>query len=421
MKIQIITNRKINLESSIYTLSSLGAPRSLDSFDINIVDLSCEDIWISEDKMPGSINCKNDLASIQEIMRSVKRASIIIVYPQNVKLKYFAITDFQNKKRYTQQSILKDILPYIESKVFSYVLPKQVALPLEYENSETECNKYMFDSAFVFKTDHFQTEYMSVITKAKGSEKATTICLGERLYYTTLNLFDALDHLEVYLDAIGAWPQKHSDYPEWLNTLGFYDDVEKQEIIDENKRVISDAMEEINKAEQVLDKNRRYKSILITNGDNLVEVVFEILALLFEYDLSEFVDLKKEDFLIHLKLGTLIGEIKGITSNVKSEHISQLDVHYQGYLDKLQEQDRTENVKQVLVINPFRNKPLDQREPVHEIQINLAKRNGALIIETVTLLKILEMYLKGEVTKDEIANAVFANSGLMSAEMITCG
>ena len=79
-----------------------------------------------------------------------------------------------------------------------------------------------------------------------------------------------------------------------------------------------------------------------------------------------------------------------ITSNVKSEHISQLDVHFQTYKDKLTEEEREENVHQLLIINPFRTKPLEEREPVNQQQIDLAERNGCLIIETNTLLRIFE-------------------------------
>ena len=111
---------------------------------------------------------------------------------------------------------------------------------------------------------------------------------------------------------------------------------------------------------------------------------------------------------------TFIGEIKGVTSNVRLEHISQLDLHYQGYLDRLAEIGTTETVKQILIMNPFRTKSLDQREPVHTAQIELAIRNGCLIIETHTLLRIYEKFCSNELTAQK-CEEVFANrSGLLS-------
>ena len=96
-----------------------------------------------------------------------------------------------------------------------------------------------------------------------------------------------------------------------------------------------------------LKENLRYKSILYSNGDDLVRVVFEILENILDCDLSKFEDIKKEDFLIKKDNYTFIGEIKGVTSNVKNEHISQVDVHYQKYMDKLNEEKIQERVKEL--------------------------------------------------------------------------
>ena len=75
---------------------------------------------------------------------------------------------------------------------------------------------------------------------------------------------------------------------------------------------------------------------------------------------------------------------------VANKNVSQLDVHVQSYLDKLQEEGKEENVKGLLIVNHQRNKPLKDRQEVHEHQRNLVTRNGSLIIETQTLLKYLK-------------------------------
>ena len=142
-----------------------------------------------------------------------------------------------------------------------------------------------------------------------------------------------------------------------------------------------------------------------------------MLEALLDCDLSSFKDEKAEDFLIKKDKHTFIGEIKGVTSNVKSEHISQLDVHYQTYLDKLRENTEDEKVHQLLILNPLRNKPLQSREPVHEIQIKLAKRNECLIIETVTLLRIYEQFLMKKITSEQCMEVFSTETGLLSLEM----
>jgi len=138
-----------------------------------------------------------------------------------------------------------------------------------------------------------------------------------------------------------------------------------------------------------------------------------ILDELLDYDSSQFVDEKREDFLIKKEDITFIGEIKGVSSAVANKNVSQLDVHVQSYLDKLQEESTEEKVKGLLIINHQRNKPLEERQEVHEHQRNLATRNGSLIIETQTLLKIFEEYKQGKLTKEKCKKLFIDNEGLL--------
>ena len=60
------------------------------------------------------------------------------------------------------------------------------------------------------------------------------------------------------------------------NNQGIYD-IEQYSVIEENNDIIKKSQENIGKALDVIKQNERYKSILYTNGDELVEVVFEVL------------------------------------------------------------------------------------------------------------------------------------------------
>ena len=61
---------------------------------------------------------------------------------------------------------------------------------------------------------------------------------------------------------------------------------------------LENLQKEINKSNEALNKNLRYKCVLTENGSVLVDIVFDILQKIFAYDLSSFKDEKKEDFLI---------------------------------------------------------------------------------------------------------------------------
>ncbi len=129
-------------------------------------------------------------------------------------------------------------------------------------------------------------------------------------------------------------------------------------------------------------------------------------------EITMFEDVKKEDFCFEILGTTFIGEIKGVNHNVKNENISQLDVHYQSYFDE-HEDVSPNDVKALLIMNHQKNKPITNREEVHEQQIKLAERNGSLIIETPVLLKLFEEYLRGNKTREECISLLREAQGLL--------
>ena len=196
-----------------------------------------------------------------------------------------------------------------------------------------------------------------------------------------------------------------------------FDDKEQLKIIDKNNDIISKATNKIKQARKIMDRNERYKSILYTSGKELEDIVIEIIKEMLGCDLSQFYDEKKEDFNFILNDKVFIGEIKGIGTNVKSENISQLDVHVQTYLDEqLCNNPLIVSIISLLIIDHQRSKPLSQREKVHNNQINLAKRNGSLIIETITLLKLFEKYLNHILTREKCIEILTTNIGLLTVD-----
>ena len=71
-------------------------------------------------------------------------------------------------------------------------------------------------------------------------------------------------------------------------------------------------------------------------------------------------------------------------------------------------------VKALLIINPFRTKPLSDRDPVCETQINLAKRNGSLIITTEQLLRLFQCFQNDELNSRAIETLFSNSSGLLN-------
>lgn len=389
------------------TQSPLSLPHSLDEFDINIISLNDSNLWENNDDSYQYVNSSNDLKSIANMVKNRTKSIVVYVMPQNFTFYYRRISVGAN--RYYGHFPIKDKIDTIWGKIINEALYPKIGLNiLSFENTRTIIGDQEYTADFYCNS----YKGKNVLTKSKASEKATTILLGEKTFITTLDITQDYKLLINFIQQV-VLPKEKAPVPEWVLKIQFWDDNKQKETILREKEVIEKAQADIESAKQKLEENAKYKSILYTNGDELVHVVFSILEQLLDCDLSHFVDQKKEDFLIKKESCTFIGEIKGVTSNVRSEHVSQVDVHYQGYMDQLQEENREEHVQQLLIINPFRTKPLSEREPVHDQQIALAKRNGCLIIETNTLLRIYEKFLRGELNSERCIDIFSTVTGLL--------
>lgn len=386
--------------------SDISKPKSLDEFDVNFIDLSSERLWKNKGESYFSINNINDFKSIKTMLEKSSTSKVIIILPKNQSLYYHRYT---SSDKYFKSILLKDMLKYLKEQILSSIVPDSLnRYSLVYEITSTVLNQESYTGNFYFE------DFEKPITISDKSKKVTTITNGDRFYLTTLDVLKNQSSMQNFLKYL--FPRKTS-LPQWIRDYNFFTDEENKKLIEEKNNEIERATKIIEKSNTILENNMKYKSILYTNGNELVTVVFEILENILRYDFSDFVDEKKEDFLAKLENITFVGEIKGVTSNVKNEHISQLDVHYQRYCDKLiEENNNDEKVKALLIINPFRTKPIIEREEVHEIQVDLAKRNKSLIITTFTLLQVFEKYLKKELSNDRIIEVLQSKIGLLSID-----
>ena len=410
MKIQMLQLYNSEMQSGYaITYSTFNEPKSLDMFDINIISLQNQSIWRYNKDSQTTLECTNDFRSIKRMIASSKKATNLIALPQNYSHQWDYYYD-----TYHGDSLLKDELSNLKDHLLATLIPQNHTkeFNLLYENSITDIEGSKFESSFCFIDCNDDT---TDVTRSNDADKMTTIRF-DNLILTTLDLHSDGAQFDDFIKGIGLDTQK-SEVPQWLTDYECFDDAEQKKLIETSNQEIDTLNDKIKRANEKLEDNLKYKSILSTNGDELASVVFEILEKTLDCDLSDFVDEKKEDFLIKKEGISFIGEIKGITSNVKSENVSQLDVHYQSYLDDLQEQGIEENLKPLLIINPFRTKPIDEREEVHENQIKLAERNGSLIITTETLLKIFEQFLESRISSEKIVSVFRSKIGLLTADV----
>lgn len=406
-KVQIVSYaKKTETWPNYAECTTLKEPLSPDSFLYNFYDLTDNALWRFQGNQHVSINSIDDFQSIQTMLKKSNSAVNVIVLPQN--LEFYFRYDRIDKKYYEHRN-LKDIIVNL-TDILSDLIPTPFPR-IYYENTTTTLNSHSIKASFCF-----ENEKGSPFTFSDGSKKITTCRINDRLFLTTLNIFESPQIFEAFLSRI--MPKEDETYPEWLYEVDILDDQEQKEKIDQSERIIGEEQAKIEFAKEKLGANLKYKSILSTNGDALVEVVFEILQELLGCDLSQFQDKHQEDFEIKKENVTFIGEIKGVTSNVHSEHISQLDVHCQNYQDRLQEEGKEETVKGLLIINHQRNAVPQERQEVHQIQIALAERNQSLIVETSELLRLFEAKKMGSVEVSQICHAFKEMTGIFHTETV---
>lgn len=410
MMIQLLTynGNEEKLKGKDVIINKLHDAQSLDEFDINVIDLRDNNIWEYNESNNVSINSINDFKSLRTMISLSKKTKIIIIYPQNVTYSYDRHYHMNiNGYRLDKKCELKDMITKMNQHILNCLYNPIIDLKVFYENTRTQINNSEILASFTFG-DILPTD---VLTKSFGSDKPTTIKHGN-VILSTLDI-KSYEQLIGFLKQIHLIKEK-DEVPKWVKEEKMFDDKKQLRIIDENNDIISKATDKIKQARKIMDRNERYKSILYTSGDELVDVIFEILEQMLGCDLSAFHDIKKEDFNFCLDNNVFIGEIKGITSNVKSINVSQLDVHVQNYLDD-HEEDK-DKITSLLIVDHQRNRPLSEREPVHNIQINLAKRNESLIVETITLLKLFEKYLGDTLTREKCVEILTTNTGLLTID-----
>ena len=407
MKIQVISyDKKIKYGTEHeYTYSLLSEPVSLDAFDLNIISLQTEALWTNKENDTRSIDSIDDFKSIKELIGSVKKSQVIICFPKNYIYKYSYYSN-----QYHNTCPLKDMIPKL-NEFLKQLIPFGHPYEIVYENSETICEDTKYTATFYFNN---VLESSRVLSKCIGGDHCTTYRANSKMIFTTLDLSKQDVKINDFLRGVGII-EKKSDIPQWINDFKFSDDECQEKIVTDANKEIEKQKLKIQTAQEKLAQNLHYKTVLFETGDALVSVVFEILEKMLGCDLSAFVDKKDEDFRLVFEDVTFIGEIKGITSNVKSENVSQLDVHCQTYVDSLDEDGKSENVKGILIINPLRNKPLNQRDNVHEKQIQLARRNGSLIVTTDVLLTLFVAYLENHVSTEKVIELFKNNTGLLQA------
>ena len=409
--IQIITKNaymyKDKFTNKEIVISNFSEYKSFDLYDINIINLTSNDLWESNSSKGEYLNDKSDLSTIKNAINT-SNTKVLIVFPQN---HYFRYDYSIYSKKFNKEQQLKSIKEKVNEFITKYIyepLPK-----FDYEKGITKIDGENYSSDFYFN----EPEGMILCEKSK---KNNTMSLSDRVVITTLGIFETPVNKEIekrlfiFLNKIG-FLTKNETIPKWLENITFYDDRIYREKINE-------CIDEINKLNIVIEENReklnnnlKYKSILYSSGNSLSEQINKMLKEMFELN-GEFVDVYEEDF--NFKAGgiTFIVETKGLNNEVSGQNVSDAYNHLIIYEDNLEKNGIEEESKCLFFVANERFKEPKERNQIKERQITIAKRNKTLIIETTTFYKIFEDFIKEEISVEEILEMFKQNTGLLKYE-----
>lgn len=402
MKIQIITHDVFDFRSNFRDAKSLTISRfddvdTFDSYEINVIDLSSDSIWKSNGSSADVSNEANNIKSIRKMIGSSKKTRFVFLLPSNIQFEY-------NKSygEYKSKIKMRDNIKGMKAILLSII---DFTFGLEYMPNKTIVGDYLALSDFYF-TD--LPEGSINVLRSQDSEKIVSFEKNGNVY-TTLSICTP----ELLFPLIEYYSnKKKQECPKWFEKICFNGDDKARKMIETKTKEIENAQQIIAEQKEILNNNNYYKSILFETGDTLVKIVFDIIKDITGLDLSTFVDKKKEDFNCLLDDTYYVGEIKGVSDNVKRKYLSELEDNKQDFLDR----NNVSFAKGLLIINHQRGKAPEDREEVYPDQIAYAKKDELLIIESTTLLDIYESFLKGELDIEKFKRAIKDITGLLKDE-----
>lgn len=188
--------------------------------------------------------------------------------------------------------------------------------------------------------------------------------------------------------------------PDWVKELKILDEIKIEEKLDEVELKFKELNNKKEKYIEELEKNRKYKELLFTSGDALVEIVKEVLIEMMGISIQD-LDVKKEDLSFELKNKKILVEVKGINTAIKRENVSQIQRHIEddAKANNIDDDEISNKYKGLLIINPYIKTAIRERkekEIYSKAVIGDLKHYDICAIDTITLLGMFQRFRAGE-------------------------
>lgn len=203
----------------------------------------------------------------------------------------------------------------------------------------------------------------------------------------------------------GLVVQDSADVPDWLDSFWFAEEIGLNAEVLAVQRKISDLETDKERLEAALAAGGQWKRLITGDGAALErQVLLAFEALGFE---ALSVVRGRSDLRIAMGDQRFVIEVKGTRKSAAEKHAAQLE--------KWVAEEAASGIpaKGVLVVNGWRELPLDQRtEPVFPAQmIDYSTARSHCLISGLQLLSVVRAVQRGEVSADEVAGALASTSG----------
>ena len=404
MKIQLINyNGRNENDYSVMECNSFGQAHSLDSYDLNIIDLTSSSIWLNHSSITDfeTLVCDNDFQTLLTSVYNSSKTKFLYILPPNISFKTKYTTPIGGiGKDFLAREKLKDI---IRSLVYNLEKVIPIDIDLYYEKTHTNLSGIRLSADFYFAPKMAKNYYDGYnlpenMIYSDGSEKLVFVSCG-RYSLTTLQATNN-NELSVLIQNI-LMDKTEEEEPDWFQELQFFDDSKQSEVIQIENRKIEESKDKIKISEAIIRENKHFESILFKSGSELEVILSEMLEIMCDVQ-SEFEDRKNEDYSFEKDGIHYIFEFKGLTRDVKKSNVSQLVTH--GHIYEETNEVDADLIKKIIIVNRFKDIKPEERLSVSANVIDVARNtaNNVLVIDSLVFLKMFELFKTGELTSKDI-------------------
>ncbi|WP_223336306.1 hypothetical protein [Streptococcus mitis] len=269
MKIQLINyNGRNENDYSVTECNSFGQAHSLDSYDLNIIDLTSSSIWLNHSSITDfeTLNCDNDFQTLLTSVRHSSKTKFLYILPPNISFKTKYTTPIRERgKDFLVREQLKDIIKYLVYN-FKKVIP--IDIDLYYEKTHTNLSGIRLSADFYLNSEMGENYYDGYnlpedMVYSDGSEKLVFVSHG-KYSLTTLQAKNN-DELSVLVQSV-LMDETEEEAPDWFQELHFFDDIKQNEAIQIENKKIEESNDKIKISKEIIRENKRFESILFKSG-----------------------------------------------------------------------------------------------------------------------------------------------------------